>query len=128
MQAIRPAVLPDGKLCRLSGRHYCRTASYYYHYYYLCLEGIRDTYLYQHTFEPTRGRMSNEPRIWHLISTADEYDIIDIKNLSPLEKSDQSVLEFKLNCMSIEELSTFIYISYCPDSVCLWPQSAAVCR
>ena len=73
---------------------------------YLCLDGIGDTYLYQHTFEPTRGRMSNEPHILDLILTPDEHDIIDIKNLSPLGKSYHSVLEFKLNCMSIEEVST----------------------
>ena len=73
---------------------------------YLFLEGIRDTYLYQHTFEPTRGRMSNEPHIFDIILTPDEHDIIDIKNLNPLEKSDHSVLEFKLNCLYIEEVST----------------------
>ena len=27
---------------------------------YLFVEGKRDAYLYQHTSEPTRGRMSNE--------------------------------------------------------------------
>ena len=60
---------------------------------YLFLEDIRDTYLYQHTFEPTHGRMSNEPHIFNLILTSDEHDIIDIKNLSPLRKNDHSVLE-----------------------------------
>ena len=59
---------------------------------YLFLEGIRDTYLYQHTFEPTRRRMSNEPHILDLILTLDEHDVIDIKNLSPFGKSDHSVL------------------------------------
>ena len=34
---------------------------------YLFLEAIRDTYVYQHTFEPTRGRLSNEPHILDLI-------------------------------------------------------------
>ena len=74
---------------------------------YLYLEGIGDIYLYQHTFEPTRGRMSNEPHILDLILTSDEHDIMDIKNLSPLGKSYHSVLEFKLNCipLSIEEVS-----------------------
>ena len=42
---------------------------------YLFLEGIRDIYLYQHTFEPTRCRMSNEPPILDLILTSDEHDI-----------------------------------------------------
>ena len=70
---------------------------------YLLLEGIRGTYLYQHTFEPTRGRMSNERHILDLILTPDEHDIIDIKNLSPLGKSDHSIIEFKLNCMSWEK-------------------------
>ena len=46
--------------------------------------------------------MSSEPHILDLILTPDEYNIIDIKNLNPLGKSDHSVLEFKLNCMSIE--------------------------
>ena len=76
---------------------------------YLFVEGIRDAYLsclYQHTSEPTRGRLSNESHILDLILTPDEHDIIDIKNLSLLGKSDHSVLEFKLNCMSIEEVST----------------------
>ena len=58
---------------------------------YLLLKGIRDTYLYQHTFEPTRGRMSNEPYTLDLILTPDEHDITGIKNLSPLGKSDHSV-------------------------------------
>ena len=34
---------------------------------YLFLEGIRDTYFYQHTFEPTRDSMSNEQHILDLI-------------------------------------------------------------
>ena len=47
-------------------------------YTYLFLESIRYTYLYQHTFEPTRGRMSNEPHILDLILTPDEDDIIEV--------------------------------------------------
>ena len=50
--------------------------------------------------------MSIEPHILDLILTLDEHNIIDIKNPSPLGKSDHSALEFKLNCMSIEEVST----------------------
>ena len=52
---------------------------------YLFLEGIK-RYLYQHNFEPTRGRMNNEPHILDLILTLDEHDIIDNKNLVRWEK------------------------------------------
>ena len=38
---------------------------------YLFVEGITHAYLYQHTFEPTHGRMSNEPHILDLILTLD---------------------------------------------------------
>ena len=76
-------------------------------YHIVGLNLIRDACLYQHTCEPTRGRISNESHILDLILTPDEHDIIDIKNLSSLGKSDHSLLEFKLNCMSIEEVSTW---------------------
>ena len=50
--------------------------------------------------------MSNERHILDLILTPDEHDINYIKNQSLLGQSDHSVLEFKLNCMSIEEVFT----------------------
>ena len=62
------------------------------------IECLRDNYLYQHVNKPTRGRGADTPHLLDLIMTNVEEMITDIDHLSPLGKSDHSVLSLKINC------------------------------
>jgi hypothetical protein len=59
------------------------------------LDCLKQNYLTQHVLEPTRARGSQTPSLLDLIISNDEF-IDNIDNLSPLGKSDHSVLCF--NC------------------------------
>ena len=64
------------------------------------IECLRDNYLFQHVNKPTRGRGADTPHLLDLIMTNVEEMITDIDHLSPLGKSDHSVLSLKINCYS----------------------------
>ena len=65
---------------------------------YACVETIRDSYLFQHITEPTRGRGSTEPYILDLVFTNEEGMVENINHQSPLRKSDHCVIECNFNC------------------------------
>ena len=62
------------------------------------IEALRDTYMYQHTTEPTRGRGTNEPSVLDLIMTNEEGMIEDMQHEAPLGKSDHCVINFQFKC------------------------------
>ena len=64
------------------------------------IECLRDNFLHQHVTTPTRGRGSDTPNLLDLVMTNDEQMINDIDHMSPLGKSDHSILALKLNCYS----------------------------
>ncbi|VDI46292.1 Hypothetical predicted protein [Mytilus galloprovincialis] len=72
---------------------------------YKFIECLRDCFLYQHVLKPTRGRINQDPHILDLLLTNEEGMISDVEYLSPLGKSDHSVLTFKFNCY-IEETNS----------------------
>jgi hypothetical protein len=57
------------------------------------LRNLRNNFLQQHVMEPTRQRGSDTPHILDLVITNDQF-ISDITYLSPLGRSDHSVLTF----------------------------------
>jgi hypothetical protein len=71
---------------------------------------LRDAYLLQYVTKPTRVRSSDNPHILDLVLS--NIDIIsDINYLSPLGKSDHSVLLVKL-MDSMEEKQIFTKLNY----------------
>ena len=62
------------------------------------IEGLRDSYLYQHVESPTRRRGTDDPSLLDLILTNEEMQISDIIHGAPLGKSDHDVLSFKFQC------------------------------
>ena len=62
------------------------------------IECIRDSFLFQHITKPTRTRIDHGPHILDLVLTSEEGTISSIKHLSPLGKSDHSLLQFTFNC------------------------------
>ena len=62
------------------------------------LECLRDSFFTQHVTKPTRGRIGHNPHILDLIISKDEKSVFNINYLSPLGKSDHSVLTFDINC------------------------------
>ncbi|XP_076037549.1 uncharacterized protein LOC143022998 [Oratosquilla oratoria] len=65
---------------------------------YLFLETLRDTYMFQHVKEVTRGRGTDNPSLLDLVLTNEEDMINSVTTLSPLGKSDHSLLKFDYNC------------------------------
>ena len=61
-------------------------------------ETIYDCFLHQHVNQPTRVRGRNEPSLLDLILTNEEFQVSDIKHVSPLGASDHNVIAFKFNC------------------------------
>ena len=70
------------------------------------LDTLRDSFLYQHVTEPTRCRGTNTPSIIDLILSGDENQISNLEYLSPLGKSDHSVLSFSVKCCSERKAPT----------------------
>jgi len=66
------------------------------------LEVIRKNFLTQHIRNPTRSRGINKPSILDVV-LSDENFISDIDYLSPLGKSDHSVLRFSCNFSSSDK-------------------------
>jgi len=65
------------------------------------LNCLRDNYLIQHTMDPTRARGTQTPSLLDLVITNE--DFVDyVHNLSPLGKSDHSVLQFCCNIPVID--------------------------
>ena len=62
------------------------------------IEQVRDCFWYQHVTRPTRARGSNTPNLLDLLFTNEEGMISDIEYMSPLGKSDHSILMFQFNC------------------------------
>ena len=77
------------------------------------LEALRDSFLFQHVDEPTRCRGADEPSLIDLILTSENNQISDMKFLSPLGKSDHSVLVFSFKCYAELKATSkrFIYHS-----------------
>ena len=64
------------------------------------IECLRDNFLFQHVNNPTRGRGSDTPHLLDLVITNIERMVTDIEHMSPLGKSDHSILSLKLSCYS----------------------------
>ena len=62
------------------------------------LECVRDCFLFQHVTENTRQRGVHEPSTLDLVFTNEEFMIPSIEYLSPLGKSDHSILKFDMIC------------------------------
>ena len=62
------------------------------------IEGVRDSYLYQHVESPTRKRGNDEPSTLDLILTNEEMQVSEITHGAPLGKSDHAVLSFRFHC------------------------------
>ena len=62
------------------------------------IETVRDCFLYQHITKPTRRRGNDNPSLIDLILTDEAMQVSDIAHLSPLGKSDHSVIVFKFHC------------------------------
>ncbi len=76
------------------------------------LETLRDAYIYQHVFIPTRGRGSNTPSLIDLILTNEEGMVSDLEILSPLGKSDHACISFWFNCYidyNNKQIKRFLY-------------------
>ena len=69
------------------------------------LESVSDCFLYQHITKPTRIRGDTEPSLLDLILTDEEFQVSELRHLSPLGASDHSVITFKFNCY-IDNVST----------------------
>jgi len=70
------------------------------------LKTVQDNFLTQHVVLPTRARGVDKPSILDLILTDEEELIEDINYLSPLGKSDHSVLAF--NCKLNKEVKNIV--------------------
>ena len=75
----------------------------------LFLEGIKDTFFFQHCKVPTRYRQNQEPSLLDLIFTNEENMIEKVNYLPSLGKSDHLVLMFQYNCC-IEILTKVITV------------------
>ena len=62
------------------------------------IEGVRDSYLYQHVESPTRARGNDGPSILDLVLTNEEMQVSEITHGAPLGKSDHDVLSFRFHC------------------------------
>ena len=65
---------------------------------------IQDLYWHQHVTSPTRYRDGVEPSLLDLILTNDEHLVENLEHLSPLGKSDHSMLSFE---MKIKDTSNY---------------------
>ena len=75
------------------------------------IECIRDCFFHQHVKEATRQRGSNEPSTLDLLFTNDENMVTNLEYLSPLGRSDHTILKFTLTCYAEEEAPK-IRVSY----------------
>ena len=62
------------------------------------IETVRDCFLHQHITKPTRRRGNDNPSVIDLILTDEAMQVSDIAHLSPLGKSDHTVMIFKFHC------------------------------
>ena len=76
------------------------------------VEAVRDSFLYQHIFFPTRGRCGQSPNILDLVFSSEEGMISNVQYESPLGKSDHCVLLFDLTCYSPPSLSSKVRKCY----------------
>ena len=62
------------------------------------LDALRDSFLHQNVDDPTRCRGTDDPSLIDLILTGESNQVYNLEYLSPLGKSDHSVLTFSMNC------------------------------
>ena len=62
------------------------------------IEGVRDSYLYQHVGSATRRRGNENPSTLDLIFTNEEMQVSEITHGAPLGKSDHDLLSFSFHC------------------------------
>lgn len=62
------------------------------------IECTRDSFLFQNIMEPTRQRGSDAPSLLDLVFSNEENMIDKIEFMSPLGKSDHSVIKFEIKC------------------------------
>lgn len=60
------------------------------------IETVRDSFLYQHVTDPTRGRSTDNPSLLDLVFTDDQNLITEIKHEAPLGKSDHCLLNIRI--------------------------------
>ncbi|MEW8545255.1 MAG: reverse transcriptase family protein [Candidatus Thiodiazotropha sp.] len=71
------------------------------------LEGIKDTFFFQHIKEPTRYREGNIPSLLDLVFTNEENMVNNVKYLPSMGRSDHIVLNFNFNCYTETIFSCF---------------------
>ena len=76
------------------------------------LEAIRDSYLHQHTRNPTHFRGDQTPNVLDLIFTNEETMINDIDYSAPVGKSHHSTLLFQFKCYKPSETSNIPGYTY----------------
>ena len=74
------------------------------------LEALRDSFFHQHVQEPTRCRGTDNPSTIDLILTGEDNQITNLDYVSPLGKSDHSVLIFNFKCYAEPKCSSKRYI------------------
>ena len=71
------------------------------------LQTIRDCFLQQYMKSPTRGRNCNNPSLIDLALCNDL--VLDVSVLSPLRKSDNSLIEMQVRCDINVDVKTYHY-------------------
>ena len=67
------------------------------------IEGLRDSFLFQHVTDYTRQRGNDEPSTLDLVLSNEENMVQELQIKAPLGKSDHSTLEFNYICDSTKE-------------------------
>ena len=76
---------------------------------FMFLETIRDCFLQQYVKSPTRGRNCDNPSLIDLALCNNDDLVLDVSVLSPLGKSDHSLIEMQVRCDINVDLKTYYY-------------------
>ena len=99
-------VLGDFNYPKLDWTH-CTTTTNTNDPNFMFLETIRDCFLQQHMKSPTRGRNCDNPSLIDLALCNNDDLVLDV--LSPLGKSDHSLIEMQVRCDINVDLKTYYY-------------------
>ena len=76
---------------------------------FMFLETIRDCFLQQYVESPTTGRNCDNPSPIDLALSNNDGLVLDVSILSPLGKSDHSLIEMQVTCDINVDLKTYYY-------------------
>ena len=76
---------------------------------FMFLETIRHCFLQQYVKSPTRGRNFDNPSLTDLTLCNNDDLVLDVSVLSPLGKSDHSLIEMQVRCDINVDLKTYYY-------------------